>query len=240
MKKLILIFSITLLCASTAFSQLVFERIGGNPTVGSTGPNYAYAYVKNTGTSPIGVRFQRTVNQLPNDSWTSSICVGVCYAPFVDMVPLEGEDAHMLEPGQVDTMDITYDAPTLGSSHVVIRMFVDANPSQYIERDFDLNVTSVGISNISTIAETYSLSQNFPNPFNPTTSIRFSIPSAGNVDLKVYDALGNEVSNVVNNQKLSAGEYSVDFNASRLSSGIYYYTLRADNFFATKKMMLIK
>ena len=85
----------------------------------------------------------------------------------------------------------------------------------------------------------FKLSQNYPNPFNPTTTINFSIPKAGNVTLKVYDALGNEVATLVNGYK-NAQSYQVDFDASSLTSGIYFYTLKTDNFTQTNKMILMK
>ncbi len=96
----------------------------------------------------------------------------------------------------------------------------------------------------SGIAENFSLSQNYPNPFNPTTNIKFSIPSQGLVTLKVYNTLGKEVSGLVNNT-LNAGTYEVNFNASNLSSGIYYYkinftNIEGKNFSDTKKLMLVK
>lgn len=99
---------------------------------------------------------------------------------------------------------------------------------------------SVGISQISSnVPERFSLSQNYPNPFNPSTKIAFNVPVKGYVTLKVYDALGQEVATLVN-QNLSVGEYAYEFNASVLSSGIYFYTLKGENFIETKKMMLIK
>lgn len=85
----------------------------------------------------------------------------------------------------------------------------------------------------------YFLSDNFPNPFNPNTSISYSIPENAFVSLKIYDVLGNEVVELINEQK-APGNYQIDFNASELSSGIYYYTLTAGNFISTKKMSLIK
>ncbi|MBK8550944.1 MAG: T9SS type A sorting domain-containing protein [Ignavibacteria bacterium] len=242
MKTIILTFLIliSISISSNVSAQLEFVRIGGEITYGSTGANYAYAYFKNTGTTPVEVRFKRTVNNLPDPAWSSSICVELCYAPFIDLVPLEGDPALTLQPGEQDTMDITYESPTLGTSHVVIRMYREDDPNQYVERNFDLVVNSVGISNISSLAESYSLSQNYPNPFNPTTNINFSIPTQGNVSLKVYDILGNEVADLLNNEKLAVGQYNINFNGSDLSSGIYYYTIRTDNFMDTKRMMLVK
>lgn len=90
------------------------------------------------------------------------------------------------------------------------------------------------------IPSEYRLEQNFPNPFNPSTTINFSIPKAENVSLKVYDVLGKEIATLVNDFK-TAGNYSYDFNAgSNLTSGIYFYTLSTDNFISTKKLTLIK
>jgi hypothetical protein len=83
------------------------------------------------------------------------------------------------------------------------------------------------------------LEQNYPNPFNPTTTLRFTIPSDEMVSLKVYNVLGQEVANLVNEQ-LKAGSYKFDFNASRLSSGVYFYTLKSGNFTESKKMMFLK
>ena len=82
-------------------------------------------------------------------------------------------------------------------------------------------------------------SQNYPNPFNPTTTISYALPKAGNVMLKVYDALGREVSTLVNTHQES-GRYSVNFDASKLSSGMYIYKLTSGSFSEVKKMMLVK
>jgi hypothetical protein len=85
----------------------------------------------------------------------------------------------------------------------------------------------------------FSLSQNYPNPFNPTTEINYSIPAFRNVVIKVYDVLGKEVATLVNEEK-PAGSYEVQFDASKLSSGIYLYKLQAGSFVKTKKMILMK
>ena len=85
----------------------------------------------------------------------------------------------------------------------------------------------------------FVLEQNYPNPFNPTTKINFSIPEVQQVQLKVYDVLGNEVATLVNEEK-APGTYEVQFNASNLTSGIYFYTLKAGSFSETKKLMLLK
>ena len=85
----------------------------------------------------------------------------------------------------------------------------------------------------------YELMQNYPNPFNPTTTIKYQIPTDGFVTIKVYDILGAEVATLVNEKKMD-GQYEVYFNASNLSSGIYIYTLRVNNFVSSKKIVLLK
>ncbi|MDQ3193735.1 MAG: DUF1028 domain-containing protein [Bacteroidota bacterium] len=91
----------------------------------------------------------------------------------------------------------------------------------------------------SEIPAGFSLSQNFPNPFNPKTIINYELPVANYVSIKVYDILGSEVMTLVN-EKQDAGGYSVGFNASDFPSGIYYYELKAGSFEQIKKMVLLK
>jgi hypothetical protein len=85
----------------------------------------------------------------------------------------------------------------------------------------------------------YSLSQNYPNPFNPTTTIKYQIPISGFVTLKIYDILGNQVATLVNENK-DQGFYNVNFDASKLSSGVYIYQIKSNDYISSKKMMLLK
>ena len=85
----------------------------------------------------------------------------------------------------------------------------------------------------------FALRQNYPNPFNPSTKISWQTPISGYQTLKVYDVLGNEVASLVNGEK-PAGIYEISFNASQLSSGVYFYKLQLGSFIETKKMTLIK
>ncbi len=89
------------------------------------------------------------------------------------------------------------------------------------------------------VPEGFALSQNYPNPFNPVTNIDFSVPNQTNVTLKVFNLIGQEVSTLVNEMK-TAGTYRVSFDASKLSSGAYFYRLTAGNFTSVKKMVLVK
>lgn len=108
----------------------------------------------------------------------------------------------------------------------------------------DLNITSVNDDNV--FPDEFVLEQNYPNPFNPSTKIKFKIPSViasetkqSLVSLIVYNLLGNEVATLVNEYK-PAGSYEVEFNASELASGVYFYKLQTGSFVKTKKMVLLK
>jgi hypothetical protein len=85
----------------------------------------------------------------------------------------------------------------------------------------------------------YALHQNFPNPFNPTTTIKYSIPKKSQVELAIYNTIGEKVDLLVNEEK-SAGTYEVEFNSQGLTSGIYFYQLKSDDYIKTKKMVLLR
>ncbi|MGQ9643982.1 MAG: T9SS type A sorting domain-containing protein [Ignavibacterium sp.] len=125
--------------------------------------------------------------------------------------------------------------------------FVDENPGygkvQYRLKQIDLN----GSYSYSTVVEVdlsvplqFDLAQNYPNPFNPSTTIKYTIANAVNVSLVIYNALGEEVMTLVENQFTEPGIYNVIFDASGLSSGTYIYRLTAGDFVMTKKMLLVK
>lgn len=121
---------------------------------------------------------------------------------------------------------------------------------QYVGNDGDVaavdNVKLTGFVTVTDVEEEheripihYELSQNYPNPFNPSTKISYSIPNSGKVMLVIYDVLGREVKTLVN-QEQNAGKYTIDFNAERLSSGVYFYRLSADKFSETRKLLLLR
>jgi hypothetical protein len=97
-----------------------------------------------------------------------------------------------------------------------------------------------GISNQSSEPISFMLAQNFPNPFNPSTMISFSIPQKSAVTLKVYDMTGKLIANLINNETRTEGTYSYEFDGSRLASGIYFYKLEAGKYSDIKKMILVK
>jgi len=121
--------------------------------------------------------------------------------------------------------------------------FTTAGTGQFDRITFSLIDGSCGLVGISVnengVPSGYALAQNYPNPFNPTTTFTYGLPSTGVTKLVVTDVLGREVAVLVNEQK-TAGIYTVNFDASRLSSGIYFYTLSSGSFKETKKMLLVK
>lgn len=134
---------------------------------------------------------------------------------------------------RVETNNPTYVFSLIAFSRL---KFIYPNGSEEI---VDFNFTGVGVENEPTTPDKFELSQNFPNPFNPTTSIKFSVPQTQYVSLKVYDVLGTEVATLVDEEKF-AGNYNVQFNGSSLASGVYLYRLQAGNFVQTKKLILMK
>ncbi|MBS4032994.1 MAG: T9SS type A sorting domain-containing protein [Ignavibacterium sp.] len=89
------------------------------------------------------------------------------------------------------------------------------------------------------IADEFILNQNHPNPFNPSTTISWQLPLGSWLTLKVYDLMGREVVTLLNEYK-PAGSYEIEFNASHLSSGVYFYTLKTDNNISTRKLLILR
>lgn len=151
--------------------------------------------------------------------------------------------------GQQETRNINYVLPespqVVNPDNCDINIFVykqgtGISTNSNVQQATKTPVTnSTGIINNNSIALTYSLSQNYPNPFNPTTTFSFSIPKSEKVSLKFYDILGNELETYVDGI-LNSGTYSVEFDGSKYSSGIYFYRLTSGNFTETRKMNLIK
>jgi hypothetical protein len=102
-----------------------------------------------------------------------------------------------------------------------------------------LNETISGVDQDLNPIFNFKLDQNFPNPYNPVTTIRYQIPKLGLVALKVFDVLGNEVATLVDKEK-PAGSYEVEFNATYVPSGIYFYQLKSNAYIETKKMVHLK
>jgi len=237
-KSILLIFIFN----ASLFSQgFTFVRISPPIVIGSTSqyeiPTKA---VINPLSGTLQIRLIRIIEELsPSwDSFGTGICNYVaCYPPDVDTVI----STYSSSTNTDDTITIYfYNYYNEGAGFVRMRAELVSNPSQYIEQDFRAVTPGyIGIKPISNIATEYSLSQNYPNPFNPFTIINFTIPVTQYVTLKIYDILGREVRSLINTD-LTPGEYEIEFDATGLSSGMYYYCLKAGEFVAVKKMVLVK
>jgi hypothetical protein len=100
-------------------------------------------------------------------------------------------------------------------------------------------ITWTDVKSAPAVVKTFELSQNYPNPFNPSTKIIYSLAKTSHVSLKIFNLLGQEIATLVDGN-ITAGQHEVTFNASRLSSGVYIYTLRTGENVSTKKMTLLK
>jgi hypothetical protein len=145
-------------------------------------------------------------------------------------------------PNNGANWSVSYTAPAGNYDH--ISQSRSGSPTLYAVRDnggiskaTNLLVSVTPVSR--NIPESFSLKQNYPNPFNPTTIISYSLPASSDVTLKVYDELGKEMMTLVD-AKQNAGIYDVKFDGSGLSSGMYFYTIKAGSFSQTKKLMLVK
>ena len=135
----------------------------------------------------------------------------------------------VLEPPlRFDSFQMTY---TPGNASTGIYYFDDLRVATFDPVSVEMEDNGIPVS--------YNLEQNYPNPFNPSTMIKFSIPEASVVKIIVTDILGREVATLVNDE-LGAGNYSVSFDAAKISSGVYFYTLLTDSFKQSRKMLLMK
>lgn len=205
------------------------ELMYTNDTFGIT----SNAKINNLTSTPLTLRVIKSYANFPQ-GWEACICdIVVCHPPGVDTAIAD------YPPGlnNVDVMIYVHSIP--GTGYLTVRTEKVSNPNEHINVNFGCSYSPLGIQQISSIIKDFNLGQNYPNPFNPNTKIYFSIPKSGFTSLKIYDMLGREIKSIVN-EDLAAGEYQIDFNASNLPSGMYYYSLRSGSSLTTRKMALIK
>jgi hypothetical protein len=189
----------------------------------------------------------RTINELP-EGWTSSLCFDACFANWLDSIVTAPEfNSSPLQVGETREVAVhVFPLDNPGQGNVQVKIGATRDAENFVV-DLTAVVNPTSVDETSYEPGSYKLLQNYPNPFNPSTKIKFTIPASPKsspkertfVELKIYDVLGNEIATLVNEEK-SAGEYEVKFSGERLSSGMYFYTLRAGNFAETKKMILLK
>jgi len=160
---------------------------------------------------------------------------------------IHGEEMWITDgtPGGTRLLLDFYDGPDGSNPGPVV--FLDGDMIVYVDHPdygrelwkIDASVLPVAVEEGLNVAHDFRLFENYPNPFNPTTTISYSLALPGNVELKVYNVIG-ELVKTLENRVLPAGEHSTSFNASGLSSGVYFYTLTAGHLTETRKMILLK
>ena len=159
------------------------------------------------------------------------------YSPYssVDvLINISSTPGNDIKPG-IGYLNFAYDSTKI----VIIWEHTENNKTDIWWAVSPFHLLPMAINNIENIKSNFVLYQNYPNPFNPSTIIKYQVPEAGLVTLKVYDVLGREVKILVNQAKF-LGEYSVQFDASALPSGVYFYSIIVGDFHQTKKMILMK
>ncbi|RPI13373.1 MAG: T9SS C-terminal target domain-containing protein [Ignavibacteriae bacterium] len=216
-----------------SFSQnFTFVRTDPNPKYGPANEQISvFATLTNNTNNNITISIKLTNAQKPAGWDAIGMCTWLgCHGPgdsiFNESCP----------PGAND-FDVYFTPNNIpGSASCIVTMTYQG---QSISQDFGVVANPIGVKQISSVLKDFSLSQNYPNPFNPSSKINFSIPKRDFVELKVYDMLGKEVM-VLANGYMSAGEYEVQFDASGLSSGMYFYRMQSGDYISVKKMTFIK
>jgi hypothetical protein len=218
-------------CHSNGQNTAVTPSVTGPTTLtaGTTG-TYSFTVTRSSG----------SVTKAGIDIAVSSGTLGIGSSTGIKLS--SGEVVHSSAFTTTTTKSFTLTAPSTPGT-VTIYVTGAAGGSQPAWNNgtsFNVTITSTtGINQISETATTYSLAQNFPNPFNPTTNINFSVPKSQFVNVSIYDITGKLVQELVNSN-LAAGKYNTTWDAANFSSGVYFYKIQAGDFIEMKKMSLIK
>ncbi len=193
---------------------------------------FQYGKVEGVNCSSVNPRFIFSGDPVTNIGWLDTTAIDIRNMLNVGPFTLEKD-----KPVELIVAYVAGRGSDNLNSITLAREYVKEAFNVY-QNNFTNLPTSVGSDKNITPKE-FVLNQNYPNPFNPSTAITYQLSAQSKVELKVFDILGREVSTLVNEIQ-NAGSYKVNFNASKLSSGIYIYQIKADNFIQSKKMMLVK
>ena len=186
-------------------------------------------YLRNLGTT---LQITKpSIRVICNDSIVTNISQYNLLAPTIlpgQRVACQGATSIYYDPNLVNDT-ITFN----------IKFEISSDGFKYWNMDTTICFILTGIEDESLLPTNYSLEQNFPNPFNPSTKIKYSIPKSSQVTLKIFNTLGEEMETLVNEEK-PVGTYEVNWNAANLPSGVYFYSLQAGDFVQTRKMILLK
>ena len=189
---------------------------------GSTDPSIAVSgsnvyLIWNEGEMGSGLHYNFSTDN--GTSWNNHNLITDNAMPFFPSVAVSGSAGHV----------VWFDIRFIGLG-VTDEIYYQYNPTG--------SITEVN-EPINLLPNTFALLQNYPNPFNPVKKISYQLPIGSNVTLKIYDVLGNEIETLVNKEQ-NSGSYEVEFDASKLTSGVYFYQFKSDNYLETRKMILMK
>jgi flagellar hook assembly protein FlgD len=246
MKQLVLIFSFTFIFFQVMGLSAQSFSWQADTTSMFVSPGFAThifeTFVQNNTANEIRIRVARINNQLPTD-WTSSLCVGLCYPPNVDTlemtVPASGQEA--LE------LNVQVNNNLQSVANITLKLENLANTSEAITKDFTVSTQPAGLSNRQqSLSGQFQLQSNYPNPFNPSTTIPFEIGmnSRGTTSLAIYNILGQRV-RLLFDKFLQPGAYEITWNGqddrgNPVTSGLYFYQLRSGNNTLIGKMVMMK
>jgi hypothetical protein len=253
MKKAVSIFCFTLLFPMVLAAQSWIWHVTQTNFQGPVGTAFdPYLYVENISGQDLSIRLIRTVNNLPAPDWSSSMCnAHLCFPPEVDtlLIPDPISGIPPIAPGDSAEFHLQVNSSftTPGIAYITIRLENMNNPTEFEETDFVFSTmpNAVEPSN-HLVSGSFRLLANYPNPFNPTTTIPFEVGGSRPVDvsLTIYNSLGQKVTVLVN-EKLHPGIYetswfTLDQFGKSVPSGIYFYELRTNDFLQMRKMLFIK
>ena len=237
----ILCVMIGFLAGSEALSQSFTFVPSDTVLSGALGSEIVFnATITNTSTTTLVLAFVRTANDLPA-SWASSMCLDVCYPPTIDSIVTTSEfGSSPLNPGETRPFSVhVYTSATNGAGIVRVVGRNTHNASDQRVLTFHASSFTDGVAAPRETPLSFSLRQNYPNPWNPSTRIEYVVAKSAHVSLTVYNLLGQEIASLVSSEQ-QPGTYAVDFSGRHLPSGLYFYKLTAGGYAQTRTMVLTK
>ncbi len=221
--------------ASTVSKPALELAVADTAAMGIAGNTFELGgYIRNLTDSLLTINMVRFLNNLPN-GWSSSLCFDVCASPNVDSV------TSAIGPSDSLAFKLTvYTVDSVGGTADIGLKFFASGAYDTLYQHFSVNATATGIeNNRSLLTRGFRLLGNFPNPFNPQTTIRYQLAQTSKVQIDIYTLNGQHVTTLLHTRQ-KAGIHRVTFNASELPSGVYYYRLKTNKHRAFGKMILVK